>query len=197
MSLARTEAALTALCVDCLPGVNCEPGPGEFDGEYLQSLLGDLPAVRLAWREGDIEGSSVVNIDSRWSVYVVTGWRGGTSLTRRIGVGAAYAILETIVPLLHGARLSDAEGALPTVRVSKVSNLWSGQQNAVGIAIYEIDLMTPDQLDIPLDKQSPFHDWLRTAATFDLPGVGHEFDPDTDEIGIAGDLASTFSMPQR
>ena len=73
----------------------------------------------------------------------------------------------------------------------------SGQQNAVGIAIYEIDLMTPDQLDIPLDKQSPFHDWLRTAATFDLPGVGHEFDPDTDEIGIAGDLASTFSMPQR
>ena len=190
MSLARTEAALTALCVDCLPGVNCEPGPGEFDGEYLQSLLGDLPAVRIAWMEGTVMDNTAVDIDSRWRVYVVTGWKGGTPMTRRVGVGAAFAIIETIVPLLHAAKLKDSEGTLATVRVVKCSNLWSGQLNQSGLAIYEIELMTPDQIDIPPAKEGPLDDWLRVGVSIDLSP--DKDNPDDQPPLIPGD----FRLPQ-
>ena len=67
-----------------------------------------------------------------------------------------------------------------------LGNLW----------VCEVQVEVELPLDIPVDCVGPLDDYLKTAATFDIPD-GHEFDPDAgDEIGVDGDLASQFDQDQ-
>ena len=77
--------------------------------------------------------------------------------------------------------------------MASITNEGSGEWDRLGLAIFAVELEQQLPLELPVDEN--LQDWLRTNATFDIP-EGDEFDPDTDEIGVDGDIPSRFDMPQ-
>ena len=137
-------------------------------------------------------------MEGKWSILICTGWNGHDQASRRLGVGAGFDLMHRAAASLHTAILTDASGnRLPQVQVEglgvetdsalDLANLWVGSI-AVSVEL-PLELLEGDACYGPLD------DYLKTAATFDIPD-GHEFDPDTEEIGVDGDLASRFDQPQ-
>ena len=88
--------------------------------------------------------------------------------------------------------LEDLEG-FGRVRVTDITNEGSGEWERVGVTIWALELENQIPLELPVDEN--LADWLRTNATFDIEG-GEEFDPDTDEIGVDGDVTTQIDMPQ-
>ena len=203
--IAATDQALVRLLDTCgLPGVNVFSGPREWDNGYLQRLLGATPAIVVAFigtePYDDTKTSTVLELEGKWGVYICTGWNGKGQAERRLGAGAGLDLLHRAASVLHTAILLDEHGErLPIAQVEgigvetdaslDISNLW------VGSIAVSVEL--PLELLPSEDCYGPLDDYLRTAATFDLPDVGHEFDPDAgDEIGVDGDAASRFDQPQ-
>ncbi len=203
--IAETDAAIIRLLDSCaFPGVNIESSPHSWDDGYLQRLLGALPAIRVAFTGADpyddTATSTVLDMVGTWEAYICTGWNGTSQEERRKGAGAGFDLLHRAAAALHTAILKDEVGnRLPQVVVDgieivsdsalDISNLW-----VAGIRLkveLPLELVEGDACYGPLDE------WLKTAATFDLPGVGHEFDPDAgDEIGEDGDVTTQIDMPQ-
>ena len=158
------------------------------------------------------DGTSLT-LDATWTFYVVTGWKGGDQTARRrAATTGAYAILQVLLVRLHntnmGERQYSAKGTgslvpnIPAlddlegfgrIRVTDITNEGSGEWERVGVTIWSLEIEQNIPLELPVDEN--LADWLRTNATFDIP-EGDEFDPDTDEIGVDGDLPSRFDMPQ-
>ena len=88
--------------------------------------------------------------------------------------------------------LEDLEG-FGRISVTDITNEGSGEWERVGVTLWALELQQNIPLELPIDEN--LADWLRTNATFDIPG-GHEFDPDTDEIGVDGDVTSRFPVDQ-
>ena len=215
MTIAAAEDWLKAVCEDALgDGVTVQTGPHDWDGSFLKNLLTNLPAVVITWDGGTAADGTSLTLDATWTLYVVTGWKGGDQASRRRAANTgAYAILQVLLVRLHNTNMGERQfsasgtGAPPcrTSRPSKTSkasggcaiaditNEGSGEWDRVGVAIYALELENQIPLELPVDEN--LADWLRTNATFDIP-EGEEFDPDTDEIGVDGDLASRFDMPQ-
>ena len=214
MTIAAAEDWLKAVCEDQLgSAVTVTTGPGEWDGSYLKTLLTRLPAVVITWDGGTAVRSTSLTLDATWTLYIVTGWQGGDEATRRrAATKGAYVILTALASRLHnenmGQRQFTAAGtgaAVPNIpdlaaldgfgllSVADITNEWSGEWDRVGVTIYSLELGQ----DMPLlgvDSEG-FADWLRTNMTLDIEG-GEEFDPDTDEIGVDGDVTTQIDMPQ-
>ena len=178
------EDALIALCEDCLePRVDVGSGPGEFDGAYLKELIPSLPAVRVVWHGGTVADETALTLFGAWSIYVVTGWAGETQKERRRGTGAAYAITETLAIALQNIKLKTPTGStLGRAVIEQINNLWSGQWDRVGVAVYDIVLEIDMPMDFrPVDLKSALDDWLRVGVGFDLDGDGDsDLDGDFD-----------------
>ena len=202
--IAATDEALVRLLSDCsFPGVTVLSAPHEWDAGFVQRLLTDVPAILVAFIGGepfgDTKTSTVLEIEGKWSILICTGWNGRDQAARRLGAGAGFDLMHRAAAVLHGAILMDAKGnRLPIAQVEglgvetdsalDLANLWVGSI-AVNVEL-PLELMPSEDCYGPLDE------YLRTAATFDIPD-GHEFDPDAgDEIGVDGDLASQFDQDQ-
>ena len=202
--ISLTDAALVRLLAGCaFPGVDVASGPFEWDGAYVTRLLSAAPAIRVVFRgaeEYDGDKTTELILAGQWAIYVVTGWNGKDQAARRLGAGAGYDLLHRAAAALHSAILTEANGErLPIASVTgievladsalDISNLW-----LAGISVsveLPLPLLETDACYGPLD------DYLRTRATFDIPGAGHDFDPDAgDEIGVDGDVTSQFDQPQ-
>ena len=212
MTIAAAEDWLVAVCQDAAgSSVTVTHAPHTWDGEYTKKLLGNLPAVVISWEGGSAQGSTSLTLDATWTVYVVTGWQGGTQETRRrAATTGAYALLTVLATRLHNSSMAEVQytatgSRVPNVpdideldgfgllRVVDIANESDGELGYAGLAVYAIEL----QQNMPLlgPDSEGFDDWLRTNVTFDIP-EGKEFDPDTDEIGVDGDVTSRFDMPQ-
>ena len=87
------------------------PVPADWDPAYVRSLLTDLPAVRIVFDGGEQEKpESFVTMTTNWAVFVAVGWKGQPEPSRRQGDDGAYAILDVLIPQLHGAKLTDSRG---------------------------------------------------------------------------------------
>ena len=213
MTFAAAEDWLVAVIKDVVgPNVAVITGPHDWDGSFVKNLLTSLPAVVITLDGGTVADGTSVTLDATWTLYVVAGWGGGDQASRRrAATKGAYAIATALIVRLHntnmGERQYSARGtgsAVPNIpdlddldgfgqiRIGDFTNEGSGEWERVGIALYSIELEQNVPLELPVDAN--LADWLRTNATFDIPG-GEEFDPDTDEIGVDGDLTSRFDMP--
>ena len=63
--------------------------------------------------------------------------------------------------------LDELEG-FGRVRVSKVTNRTEGADDEMGVAVWEIELEQDIPIEFAVDEN--LADWLRTNATWDIPG---------------------------
>ena len=201
--IAQTDEALVRLLDTCgFPGTTVKSAPHEWDAGFVQRLLTDVPAILVAFLGGelfdDTKTSTLLDVSGKWSILICTGWNGRDQASRQLGVGAGFDLMARAAAVLHGAVLMDAKGnRLPIAEVEglgvetdsalDLANLW------VGSIAVSVEL--PLELLPGEDCYGPLDDYLKTAATFDIPG-GHEFDPDADQIGTDGDVTSRFDQPQ-
>ena len=199
-----TENALLGLLRNCqLPsGVHIGSAPSTWDSGFVQRLIPSTPAILVAFLgaqpHADPGSSTSLNLIATWGVYAVFGWRGKTQEDRRLAVDAGYDVVARIAPILHNAPIQDPQHQrLPFPDVVSIETLTDSALDLGNLWVCEIQVEVELPLDIPVDCVGPLDDYLKTTATFDLPGVGHEFDPDAgDEIGTDGDATSRFDQPQ-
>ena len=200
--IVATDRALVRLIEGCdFPGVTVMSAPHEWDGGFVQRLLGDVPAILVAFVGGtpfdDTATSTLLDVKGQWSVYVVTGWNGRDQAARRLGVGAGFDLMHRAAAVLHTAILLDENGErLPQVAVEglgvesdsaiDISNLWIG---SIAISVeLPLELLPTESCYGPLD------DFLEARATFDIPGG--EPAPDIRDAGTLGDLPAVVPIPQ-
>ena len=88
--------------------------------------------------------------------------------------------------------LADLDG-FGRLRLSKLTNEWSGEEDRIGIARYSVEFEQDVPLELPVDES--LSDWLRANISYDIEG-GVEFDPESDQFGVDGDLADQIDLPQ-
>ena len=103
----------------------------------------------------------------------MTAWRGGAP--------GAMAVAEALATVLHN-RLATGAGR---VRVEAFANLWTGELDRRGVALWSIGLGMPVPLD-PDEAAAELDGFLRAGLDLDLPGDGG----DIDASGIS-------TLPQR
>ena len=153
-----------------------ESGPGEWSDAYLERVVAQAPAIRIAFLDGAARDGSALTVDTRWSVYLLTGWSGGGPRTRRRGSGGSigtWRAIEVLAPWLHNRAIPD----VGRVRVADAANLWSGALDRKGLALSAIGLSIAIDLDPELDE-SELADFLRAGTDWDLPGTGGPVDRD-------------------
>ena len=201
MQIAKTDRALVRLLEDCnFPGVTVQSAPHEWDAGYVQRLLGDVPALLVAFlgaEEYDGTKTNTLNLKGAWACYCVVGWHGKDQEARRLGAGAGFDLLARTASVLHSAYLDDENGerlaqvlveglGVETDSAVDISNLW------VGSIALDIELPLP-----LLESEGcfgPLDDFLRVRATFDIEGG--EPAPDIADAGTAGDLPARVDLPQ-
>ena len=207
--IGEIEDALVYACQACLPGVDVASGPFEYDGSYIKKFVTQPPAARIIWAGGEAEDETEFTMGADFRVLVMVGWEGDDENSRRRKVGGAYDVIIALMAALHNLALKKVTRAnagdpwtvtddtLTRLRVEAVGNLGDGEDDRMGLAIYEITLVC----EIELKPADPYKgvavDWLRVGTTIDLPNEGEGFDPDAgDEIGKDGDFPGTFDLPQ-
>ena len=123
-----------------------------------------------------------LSFDTEWVVYALVGWAGGSQHTRRRGKGGSYSTVELIAPLLHDCKPPYDDVGL--VKVSDVENMWSGELDRQGLALFAIGLNIEIALDPDVDP-SKLDDFLRAHLAWDIPGAGGN-----------PDVQNTITLPQ-
>lgn len=173
-----------------------EPGPGEWSDAYLARILKSLPAAIVAWRGGDAGERGNLAVGSEWSVYVATGWNTGQKRSLRTA-GAWYAV-RRIAPELHNATVfhypaGDTEPpqripGLGRARVMAIRNLWSGDIDKQGMALFQVVVDIPMALEPAIDAD--FLDLDEVGVAWGFEGAAVTIDdahavPGTDpELGV-------------
>ena len=200
--IVATERAIIRLIESCdFPEVSVMSAPHEWDGGFVQRLLGQTPAVLVAFLGGepydDTETSTILQCKGAWGVYIAVGWHGAGQAERRLGAGAGFDLMHRVAAALHAARLMDENGEpLPQATVGglgvetdsalDLANLWIGSV-AVSVEL-PLELVEGDACYGPLD------DWLKVRATFDIPGG--EPKPVIADVGTEGDVPMQTDLPQ-
>lgn len=171
--------------------------PGDWDADMLKRLLRLVPGVFVAFIGGPALAASgeTVMIEAHWTVIAATGHASGEAARRRgdakqIG---AYEILEKLLPKLHGFAIAD-EGSLSFV---EVKNLYTGEIDKQGLAVYAAEFKMPMALpsDIDLATLTPFvtfdakYDFAPRELFLNLLGGAGNYasTPDSVAISFAGD----------
>ena len=203
MTIAAAEDWLKAVCEDALGSeVTVTPGPHEWDGSFVKNLLTSLPAVVVVLDGGTASEGTSLTLNATWTLYVVTGWKGGDQASRRRSTTGAYAILQVLLVRLNntnmGERQYSAQGtgaAVPNIpaledlegfgriRVTDFTNESSGEWERVGVTIWALEL--EQQIPLELDVDENLSDWLRVKLDIDLPDEGQPVD-----------LVGDFDIPQ-
>ena len=164
--------------VDSLPGV--------WDGEMFKRLLRTVPGVYIVFAGGAPKnyGGESAFINASWVVIVATGNASEAARRRGDGTGiGAYDILERVLAHLHGYVVPE-EGALSLV---SVENLYSGEVDKQGLAIYAATFQMP--MSLPADLDLAALDAFETFdAFYDIP----KFETEAERLKwLAGDFTTS------
>ena len=176
--IVATDRALVRLLEGCdFPGVSVFSAPHEWDHGFVTRLLGDVPALLVAFVGGeaydDTKTSTALDVAGKWSAYCVVGWHGAGQEERRLGAGAGFDLMHRAAAVLHTATLFDENGEkLSQVRVEglgvetdsslDISNLWVGS--------IALDINLPLDLDPSESCYGPLDDFIRVRGGFDIEG---------------------------
>ena len=165
------------------PCKSIESGPGEWSEDYLDRFVKSAPAIRTACLGGTADTATQLDVDTEWAVFVLTGWRGQREKLRRRGwndgVGA-YRAVTLLAPWLHACKVGD----VGFCTVKRLTNLWSGQLDRKGVALWSIGLNIRLQIDRPIDEDA-LAEFLHADVRWDIPEGGDAEDPDaTDTINL-------------
>lgn len=174
--------------------------PGDWDADMLKRLLRLAPGVFVAFMGGPVNAGHAAQLDAQWAVIAITAHASGEAARRRgdsqeIG---AYEILETLIPRLHGLKIA-AEG---TLNIVDVANLYSGQLDKQGVAVYAARFKILMALPLSLDEatldafetfdakydRAPFERFLSLPAALNASAST----PDAPAIRLAGDMEMRF-----
>ena len=163
-----------------------ESGPGEWSDRYLQSVVKDMPAVRVAFLTAEARQETALTVDSRWIIYIVNGYAKDESTRRRatapaIGVYRAACLL---APRIHRKPITISTDDSTFADVTDIENLWTGEMDIWQLSLMGIGVTVPLALNEKPDG-STIDDFLRAGVDFDLP----------DE-GAAVDLEAVIKIPQ-
>ena len=189
MTIQLAEEALVqqaTLALECfgLSSFTVSTGPGDWDGEYLKTLLADLPAVRVVFDGANADGETELTLESAFSLIVAVGWKGGDEPSRRLGDQGCYAAMQVLITELHNTQLTHtapngAATILGLIRVDAIENLWTGAWNRAGISVYSVGL----DVQLPLDSADApgkeLDDFLRAGVALDIEGGD---DPDAEDV---------------
>jgi phage gp37-like protein len=173
--------------------------PGDWDADMFKRLLRMVPGVFVVFAGGAPKeyGGESAFINARWVVIVATGNASGEAARRR-GDGTqigAYEILEQILAHLHGYNVPD-EGSLSLV---SLENLYSGEIDKQGLAVYAATFQMPMSLPADLDLASltPFETF---DAFYDIPKFETDAERqkwlDGDQSTSKPDAEDTVAVPQ-
>ena len=158
--LARVRAAFAAGQLRTVESL-----PGAINSTMIKQLAPRAPGVHSSFLgAGPSRGGTPEQLDARWALYVITTHASGQAARRRgdATLIGAYEILAPLVAALHSAPIPDC-GAVRNVRID---NLWSGEMESRGIALFAVTFDVPMTLtgDEPtLDAFETFH------ADYDVP----------------------------
>ena len=186
--IAETDEALVRLLDTCgFPGVTVFSAPHEWDAGFIQRLLGDVPAILVAFLGAeaydDTTTSTLLAVAGKWSILICTGWNGRDQAARRLGAGAGFDLLHRAAAVLHTAILTDAKGnRLPQVQVEglgvetdsavDLANLWVG---SIAVSVELPLLLLPTE-----DCYGPLDDFLKIRGPLVVPGPAEDIPLDTD-----------------
>lgn len=180
----RAEDWLVAECNRLLGSVfrSIESGPGEWSDAYLQRVVSSAPAVRVAFLDGDGKDTSDLQLDGRWAIYVLTGWRGTDDRTRRRGDArqiGSYRAACLLGAWLHNRRIPDVGG----IRVRSMVNMWAGRLDRSALSLFGVTLDIPMTVPVPVDV-AQFRSFLTAGVDWDIQGGGDV------------DSSQTITLPQ-
>lgn len=196
--IAKVKAALTVAGAQKYKTVDSLPS--DWDKDMLRRFAAIAPAVLIAFSGGvprETGANDAVTVDAQWSVIAVTAHASGNAARRRgdsqeIG---AYEICERLIPELHGLTIED-EGTLSLVAIE---NLWSGEIEKQGLAVYAMRMSMPITLPYVADVETidafeTFH------GMYDIPPFAGELEYqswlDADFSASKPEAEDTVSLPQ-
>ena len=110
MTIAAAEDWFVAVVKDLVgPNVKVIGGPYEFDGSFVKSLDTAAPTVVIVWDGATAADGTSLTLDATWTIYAISGWRGGDQVTRRREdeVGA-WAIVTALAVHLHNRNMGES-----------------------------------------------------------------------------------------
>ena len=157
--------------------------PGVWDAATLSQVLKSMPGVFISFLggSGGPSGNHTAALESRWTVYAVTGHASGQAARRR-GDGreiGAYEILERLVPLLHGHTIPD----YGTLKLTDISNLFTDGADFRGVALYGATFTLPLAFPPVLDA-SALDDFTTFGAAYDLAPPDGKADAEDQVTGL-------------
>lgn len=171
--------------------------PGDWDRDMLKRMLAMVPCVLVVFSGGPVlaTGAQTTEIDGHFRVIIGTGHASGQEARRRgdsqeIG---AYEILQRLLPRLDGLDVGN-EG---TLKLTELENLFSGEVDKQGLAIYALTFTLP--LTFPLIADPLLSPFVTFNAKLDvaprelyanLDGAGSVSTPDSALISFAGDRSA-------
>ena len=174
MTIQMAEEALVQACetaLECfgLSSFSVGAGPGDWDGEYLKTLLADLPAVKIVFDGASAEGETELTLEASFSLIVACGWRGDSEASRRLGDQGCYTAIQVLMTELHNTQLTHtapngAATLLGLIRVDAIENLWSGAWNRAGISVYSVGLDVQLPLDLAAAPGKELDDFLSAGV---------------------------------
>lgn len=180
MTIQMAEEALVqqaTLALECfgLSSFSVDAGPGDWSGEYLKTLLAELPAVRVVFDGASAEDETELTLEASFSILVAVGWKGGDESSRRIGAQGCYAAIQVLTTELHNSQLTftapnGAATLLGLIRVDAIENLWSGAWNRAGISVYSIGIEVDLPIDLATAPGKELDDFLRAGVDYDIEG---------------------------
>ena len=173
MSVIRTvEDYLLAQCreaLDCyeLADASVDTAPSEWSGAWVREYIRNVPAVRVIFDGGANGDEFELNLQSFWSIFVVTGWRGSDEAERRRAHAGAYRICEILARWLNHKLPSDAAGPIVP---DTINNITEFAMERLSLTVYEIVLAIQLNIDSEPPPGKPLDDFLRGDIDWQLAG---------------------------
>lgn len=189
--ITAVEDALLAALTTAVAGtkVRVDSLPGDWDDDMLRRLLTLAPCVLVAFAGGPAKqpGAHQPTIDGQWIVYAVTAHASGQEARRRgnaQSLGAYELLARLIVPALHSLQIAD----VGTATLVRVENLFTGQVERQGLAVYAAAFSVPMPFRVGVEGLDGLPDFATFAAQYDLPPHDNAA---AHQAWLVGDYSST------
>jgi len=163
MSLLTQRTAIVAAVKTALPAViDCESHGGRFTPEDLKRIAQRTPAIRvgcLGIRSMESDGAGSFDVIVVWGIFVITADK--PQLPRDAG---ALTLVAAIVQLVPDNIWNDTASGYP--ENSRADNLYSGQLESVGVALWAITWQ--QKITLGGTDAGALDDFITFNATYDL-----------------------------